>query len=133
VLIDKALSLGLRPVAARGTHHRRDGLISVRPSAKGKQKWPSPGGGRGHHSLAYEQRGRPLEGVARSSCGAPRSAALEVRVDLVAHTARLIDELFHPRRWIVGELLGSSSSLGSATDESYFTYGARKPCPKSRD
>jgi hypothetical protein len=60
VLIDKALTRGyvLSPLAA--PHHRRDGLVLVRPSAKGKQKWPSPDGGRGHHSLAYEQKSRLL-------------------------------------------------------------------------
>jgi hypothetical protein len=59
VLIDKALnSWGyvLSPLAA--PHHRRDGLVSVRPSAKGKQKWPSPDGGRGPPSLAYGQKRR---------------------------------------------------------------------------
>jgi len=56
VLIDKALTRGyvLSPLAA--PHHRRDGLVSVWPSAKGKRKWPSPGGGQGHRSLAYERK-----------------------------------------------------------------------------
>ena len=55
MLIDKALTRGyvLSPLAA--AHHRRDGLVSVRPSAKGKQERPSPDGGRGRASLAYEQ------------------------------------------------------------------------------
>jgi hypothetical protein len=54
-LIDKALKWGyvLSPLAA--PHHRREGLVFVWPSVKGKQKWPSPGGGRGHPSLPYEQ------------------------------------------------------------------------------
>ncbi len=55
MLIDKALNRGyvLSPLAA--PHHRRDELVFVRPSDKGKQHRPSPGGGRGHHRLAYEQ------------------------------------------------------------------------------
>jgi hypothetical protein len=39
---------------SRRPHHRRDGLVFVGPSHKGKQKWPSPGGGRGHHRMSYE-------------------------------------------------------------------------------
>ena len=57
MLIDKALHTGgyvLSPLAA--PHHRREGLVSVRPSDKGKQKWPSPDGGRGPSTLAYEQK-----------------------------------------------------------------------------
>jgi hypothetical protein len=52
VLIDKALTRGyvLSPLAT--PHHRREGLVVVRPSDKGKQEWPSPGGGRGPSSLA---------------------------------------------------------------------------------
>ena len=46
-LIDKALKWGyvLLPLAA--PHHRREGLVFCWPSDKGKQSWPSPGGGRG--------------------------------------------------------------------------------------
>jgi hypothetical protein len=52
VLIDKSLNRGyvLSPLAA--PHHRREGLVFRRPSDKGKQSRPSPGGGRGQHSLA---------------------------------------------------------------------------------
>ena len=65
-LIDKALNRGyvLLPLAA--PHHRRDGLVYDRPSDKGKESRPSPGGGRGNHSLSYEAspargpRGRSL-------------------------------------------------------------------------
>ena len=50
-----------RRVAARGTHHRRDGLVLAGPPRKGKRKWPSPGDGRGNHSLSYERtRDAPL-------------------------------------------------------------------------
>jgi hypothetical protein len=55
MLIDKALAVRgyvLLPLAA--PHHRRDGLVFGRPSTKGKQSWPSPGGGRGHNSMSYE-------------------------------------------------------------------------------
>jgi hypothetical protein len=55
VLIDKALTRGyvLSPLAA--PHHRRDGLVFRWPSDKGTQVRPSPGGGRGHHRVTYEQ------------------------------------------------------------------------------
>jgi hypothetical protein len=54
VLIDKAHTTGyvLSPLAA--PHHRREGLVFRRPSDKGRQVKPSPGGGRGHHRLTYE-------------------------------------------------------------------------------
>jgi hypothetical protein len=55
VLIDKALYRGyvLSPLAA--PHHRREGLVFRRPSNKGKQSRPSPGGGRGKRRLPYQQ------------------------------------------------------------------------------
>ena len=56
MLIDKALAgwgYVLLPLAA--PHHRRDGLVFGRPSTKGEQSWPSPGGGRGHPSMSYER------------------------------------------------------------------------------
>ena len=55
VLIDKALKSGyvLSPLAA--PHHRREGLVLVRPSNKGKRNEPSPGGGRGKPSLTYKR------------------------------------------------------------------------------
>jgi hypothetical protein len=69
VFIDKALTQGLRPVAARGPHHRWEGLVFVWPSVKGKQKWPSPGGGRGKPSLPYEQKPIGLLTCGRSQRG----------------------------------------------------------------
>ena len=67
VLIDKALNRGyvLLPLAA--PHHRRDGLVFGGPSTKGKQSWPSPGGGRGNHSMSYEQS--QAEGRSRGESG----------------------------------------------------------------
>jgi len=61
-LIDKALNRGyvLLPLAA--PHHRRDGLLFGRPSTKGKESRPSPGGGQGNQRMSYEGsscRGRP--------------------------------------------------------------------------
>jgi hypothetical protein len=54
-LIDKALNRGyvLLPLAA--PHHRRDGLVFGKPSDKGKESRPSPGGGRGLNRMAYEE------------------------------------------------------------------------------
>jgi len=51
-LIDKALNWGyvLLPLAA--PHHRQKGLVFGRPSDKGKQSRPSPGGGRGKYQDA---------------------------------------------------------------------------------
>src|SRR5205814_10499079 len=59
-LIDKALNRGyvLLPLAA--PHHRRDGRVYGKPSDKGKESRPSPGGGRGNHRMTYEGwRGSP--------------------------------------------------------------------------
>jgi len=55
MLIDKALDRGyvLSPLAA--PHHRREGLVFHRPSVKGKQSRPSPGGGRGNPSLPHQR------------------------------------------------------------------------------
>ena len=77
MLIDKALAVRgyvLLPLAA--PHHRRDGLVFGRPSTKGKQSWPSPGGGRGNHSMSYERShdGRRLLGGSDRAEGGPRRA-----------------------------------------------------------
>jgi hypothetical protein len=56
VLIDKALAVGAtsccrsRHLTTVGT-----GWSLAGPPLKGKRKWPSPGGGRGNHSLSYER------------------------------------------------------------------------------
>ena len=56
VLIDKALAVGatsccrLRHLTTVGT-----GWSSAGPPLKGKRSWPSPGGGRGNHSMSYER------------------------------------------------------------------------------
>src|SRR5205807_4680924 len=56
VLIDKALKFGatsccrLRHLTTVGT-----GWSLAGPPLKGKRSWPSPGGGRGNHSMSYER------------------------------------------------------------------------------
>jgi hypothetical protein len=54
ILIDKALNRGyvLLPLAA--PHHRWDGLVYGRPSAKGKESRPCSSGGRGSTRMSYE-------------------------------------------------------------------------------
>jgi hypothetical protein len=71
ILIDKALKRGyvLLPLAA--PHHRRDGLVFGRPSDKGKESRPSPGGGRGNQRMSYED-----SSAAPTAVWAKRSSAL---------------------------------------------------------
>lgn len=102
MLIDKALSvLGLRPVAARGTSppSGRAGLWQALHH-RGKRKWPSPGGGRGTHSLSYEAQVGRIGGVRESACraGKPRGKFHpEVALNLLHVRERTGSRLFQDR------------------------------------
>jgi hypothetical protein len=91
MLIDEALAgwgYVLLPLAA--PHHRRDGLVFGRPSTNGQAKsGPSPGGGRGNHSLSYEHK-PPLEPLGTKALvgGCELSAQLRSAVRRAAITRR---------------------------------------------
>jgi len=78
ILIDKALNRGyvLLPLAA--PHHRWDGLVYGKPSAKGKESRPCSSGGRGSTRMSYEESSapRPSRSRKQSSRGARFLSAL---------------------------------------------------------
>jgi hypothetical protein len=98
VLIDKALTRGyvLLPLAA--PHHRRDGLVFGGPSTKGKQSWPSPGGGRGNHSMSYERSRTPFAARNKASYAAwtmpyLRMSSVEPPVKVIATLPAAVSRL----------------------------------------